>query len=104
MKLLSLVTVVVLLQVSLISQAAEMNKPAMQERSSPAQIQAADKANIITNVPAAISTGINTEIGLQTIGVKKLTKTDWGTTITKRKLHLRDGVFSLTLHSTKLYS
>jgi len=80
MKLLSLVTVVVLLQVSLISQAAEINKP------------------------VAISTGINTETGLQTIGVKKLTKTDWGTTITKRKLHLRDGVFSLTLHSTKLYS
>jgi len=104
MKLLSLVTVVVLLQVPLISQAADMDKLAMQEQSSPTQIQAADKTNIITNVPAAVSNVINTEIGLEAIGVKKLTKTDWGTTITKRKLHLRDGVFSLTLHSTKLYS
>ncbi|MFC1603319.1 hypothetical protein ACFL3U_07100 [Pseudomonadota bacterium] len=92
MKLLSLVTVVVLLQVSLISQAAEVNKPAMQEHSSSAQIQVADKKNIIT------------KIRLQSIGAEKHTKTNWGTTIVERKLHIRDGVFSLTLQSTKLYS
>ena len=92
MKLLSLVIVVVLLQVSLISQATEMNKPAVPIHSNSVQTQAADKTNIIT------------KIRLQSIGAKKLTKTNWGTTIVERKLHLRDGVFSLALQSTKLYS
>jgi hypothetical protein len=94
MKLLSLITVVVLMQVSVISQAAEMSGVAIQKQNSPAQI---DKTNITNCTPAA---GIN----VQAIGTKRVTKTNWGTTIVKRKLHLRDGIFSLTSHSTKLYS
>jgi len=87
MKLISLIAVVVLLQVSVISQAEEINEPVLHEQNSSAQIQPADKTGATINA-----------------SLVKVAKTNWGTTIVERKLHLRDGVFSLTLQSTKLYS
>jgi len=102
MKLLRLVTVFVLLQASVVSQAAEMNEPVSQSNS--VQIQVADKTGVMNNLPAANSAEINNRMRTHTIGAKKLIKTIWSKTIGERKLNVRDGIFTVTAQNTELYA